>query len=64
MAKKILIRDGLQYKSKQDNTIFTLNEDYNGLWFLDRRDENGYSKTLSQTKFQMLSTLEEHYVRA
>lgn len=63
MAKKILIRKGLQYRSKTTQDIFTLQEDYNGLWFLDCRDENGYKKTLSKPKLKMLSFLEESFVR-
>lgn len=61
MKNKKILKNGLVYKSKVTGENFTLNEDYNGLWYLDNRNEIGYKKTLSLPEYAMAANLMAHY---
>lgn len=59
---KVKMEDGTTYMSNETGDVWTLNEDYNGLWYLDRRDRNGdYYKMLSCSTPAMIQILQLHY---
>lgn len=59
---RVKMDDGATYMSNETGEVWTLNEDYNGLWYLDRRDEdNNYYKMLSCSTPAMIQILQLHY---
>ncbi|UNA01591.1 hypothetical protein MG295_00174 [Bacillus phage vB_BcgM] len=58
------LKDGTKWKHVKTNDVYTLTEDYNGLWYLHRRLEGGgLAKTLSVNDFEILQTLGKFYVK-
>ncbi|PES54427.1 hypothetical protein [Bacillus thuringiensis] len=57
----IWLNDGDKYRNRKTGKVFTLNLDYNLLWYLDRRYLGGYIKILSVNIPEMVKVLEEHY---
>ena len=55
--EKILI-NGAEFKNKVTGLVVTLIKDYNGRWYLRRRDETGHYKSLSMTAIEMENLLE------
>lgn len=59
---KVEMTDGIKYKSNETGEIWILNEDYNGLWYLDRRDKDGnLYKMLSSSINAVRTMLQLHY---
>ncbi len=57
----IWLNDGDEYRHRETGKVFTLNLDYNLLWYVSRRDSDGYTKSLSTTIPEIVKVLEEHY---
>lgn len=55
------LQHGKKYIMNQTGETFTLKEDYNGLWYLDRREDNCYTKSLSLSVERMIKVLTEKY---
>lgn len=58
----MILKDKDLYHSKKSKDIYTLNLDYNGLWYLSMRTDKGYHKTLSCSVTDMKYLLKEHYI--
>jgi hypothetical protein len=57
----IELKDGDKYKNKHYQRVLELKEDYDGRWYLYKRDKKGLTKTLSVTAEEMIKNLEKHY---
>lgn len=58
----VVMEDGKKYKHNESGDIWILTEDYNGLWYLKRREvEGGRWKTVSETKRDMMIALLTYY---
>lgn len=55
-----MLKDGDKWINKSSNKVYTLIEDYNGLWYLVNREE-GLSKSLSVSGNKMMMLLEVYF---
>ncbi|AZU99001.1 hypothetical protein PQE68_gp073 [Bacillus phage vB_BanS_Sophrita] len=55
------LQDLTKYVLNENGQVFTLNEDYNGLWYLSRTDAEGRKKTLSVSTEEMIEALTKYY---
>ncbi|AKQ08370.1 hypothetical protein PQE66_gp055 [Bacillus phage PBC2] len=59
---KVKMEDGTKYMSNETGDVWTLNEDYDGRWYIYRIDEQGgHHKTLSCSTPAMRTMLQLHY---
>jgi len=59
---RVEMTDGIRYRSNETGEIWILIEDYNGSWYLRRRNPNGgLHKTLSASINAMRTALQLHY---
>ncbi|UUV46590.1 hypothetical protein [Bacillus phage vB_BanS-Thrax3] len=59
---RVVMEDGAKYMSNETGDIWTLNEDYDGRWYIHRIDEQGgHHKTLSCSTPAMRTMLQLHY---
>lgn len=58
------LKDGTKWQHVKTKDIYTLTEDYNGSWYLQRRlAGGGVAKTLSINDYEMLDALGKFYVK-
>ena len=58
------LKDGTKWQHVKTKDIYTLTEDYNGLWYLHRKLEGGgVAKTLTINDYEMLDALGKFYVK-
>lgn len=58
------LKDGTKWQHVKTKDVYTLTEDYNGLWYLHRKlAGGGVAKTLSIHDYEMLDALGKFYVK-